>query len=398
MDDFSVWTINGVTIGPVAMAIGMAGLMAVAMTVLVAIVWRNGGHRAREAEERTAHARSVEMEIAALKGQLHGIAEIAGSNQSELSRALHERLDRVSQSVGTNLDETARRTSDHLARLNERLAVIDTAQRNITELSTRVVSLQDVLANKQQRGAFGQLRMETIVQDALPSDAYSFQTTLSNGKRPDCVIRLPGSDVPLVIDSKFPLEAFEALRTAADEEARKAALRRVRSDVGRHIDDIAGKYALPGETQENMLMFVPSEAVYTDLHEQFSDLVQKAHRARIFIVSPNMLMLAVQTMQAILKDVRMREQADVIQREVSHLLSDVNRLKDRVLDLQKHFGLLGGDIEKIVTSTEKIASRGQKIEALELDQAPPASTEPMRNGKLEGQETGSRSGKAASQQ
>ncbi len=320
MPALQTWTIHGVEIEPLWVFAGLAGLAVIALIALAVILWRNGRDRNREAAQRQTDARLVEMEIAALKGQLHGIAELAGANQSELSRTIHERLDRVTQSVGVNLDETARRTAEHLARLNERLAVIDTAQRNITDLSTRVVSLQDILANKQQRGAFGQLRMETIIQDALPKGAYSFQPTLSNGKRPDCLIRLPGSDAALVIDAKFPLEAFEALRTAHEDAARQEASRRVRSDVGRHIDDIASKYALPGETQDSLLMFVPSESIYADLHEHFSDLLQKAHRARVFIVSPNMLMLAVQTMQAIMKDVQMREQANVIQREVATLL------------------------------------------------------------------------------
>jgi DNA recombination protein RmuC len=358
---------------PLAVFAVLAGLGVLALIGLLVLVWRNGANRAREAAERQASARAVELEIAALKGQLFGISEIAGANQSELGRAMHERLDRVSQSVGVNLEETARRTSEHLARLNERLAVIDTAQRNITELSTQVVSLQDILANKQQRGAFGQLRMETIIQDALPRDAYRFQPTLSNGKRPDCLIVLPGSDAGLVIDAKFPLEAFEALRTGGDEAARKLAAQRVRTDVGRHIEDIAAKYVLAGETQDTMLMFVPSESIYADLHEHFPELLQKSHRARVFIVSPNMLMLAVQTMQAILKDVRMREQAGVVQREVGLLLADVNRLKGRVLDFQKHFGLLGGDVEKIVTSTEKIAGRGRRIEGLDFDKDQPKS-------------------------
>ncbi|MGF1622294.1 MAG: DNA recombination protein RmuC [Rhodomicrobiaceae bacterium] len=380
MDGIRSWQFEGIVIDPIAVFAGLSGLALVILLALVIVIWRNGRHRAHEATQAQADARLVEMEIAALKGQLHTISELAGASQAELTRALNDRLDRVGQSVGTNLEETARRTSEHLSRLNERLAVIDTAQRNITELSTRVVSLQDILANKQQRGAFGQLRMETIIQDALPKAAYSFQATLSNGKRPDCLIQLPGSDAPLVIDAKFPLEAFEALRTAGDEIARKEASRRARTDVGRHIEDIAGKYALPGETQDNLLMFVPSESIYADLHEHFSDIVQKAHRARIFIVSPNMLMLAVQTMQAILKDVQMREQADVIQREVGHLLGDVNRLKDRVLDFQKHFGLLGSDVEKILTSTEKIASRSKKIEGLEFDKTTPEELPYPSNG------------------
>jgi len=285
---------------------------------------------------------------------------------------INERLDRVSHNLGQNLDDTQRRTGENLAKLYERLAVIDSAQANITELSTRVVSLQDILANKQARGAFGQMRMETIIKDALPKDAFTFQATLSNGKRPDCLIRLPGTDAGIVIDAKFPLEAFEALRIAQHDGMRKEAGKRIRVDVAKHIDDIAAKYALPGETQDTMLMFVPSESIYAELHENFAELLQKAHRARVVIVSPNMLMLAVQTMQAILKDARMRDEASLIQREVAMLTADVTRLRERVLDMQRHYGQLGEDVEKILTSSDKIASRGRKIEALEFDAPRPA--------------------------
>ena len=367
MEQIHSWQVFGLAIDPLAVFAVVAILALGALAVLAIVLWSNGKDRTREAAERQMQARQVEMELATLQGQLKLVSELAGSNQAELSRTLNERLDRMSQSVGTNLEQTTRRTTEHLTQLNERLAVIDTAQRNLTELSTQVVSLQDILANKQQRGAFGQLRMETIIKDALPTDAYTFQATLSNGKRPDCLIMLPGSPAGLVIDAKFPLEAFEALRAAADDALRKEAVRRVRTDVGKHIDDIAEKYALPGETQDSMLMFVPSESIYADLHESFPDIIQKAHRARVFIVSPNMLMLAVQTMQAIMKDVRMREQASVIQREVGMLLTDVNRLKDRVLDFQKHFGQLGADVEKMVTSTNKITSRSRKIEELDFE-------------------------------
>ncbi|HKJ61659.1 MAG TPA: DNA recombination protein RmuC [Hyphomicrobiales bacterium] len=382
METIQSWQVFGLAIDPVAVFAVFAFFALGALAALVVLLWSNGKDRAREATERQTQARQVEMELATLQGQLKLVSELAGSNQAELSRSLNERLDRVSQSVGSNLEQTARRTTEHLTQLNERLAVIDTAQRNITELSTQVVSLQDILANKQQRGAFGQLRMETIIKDALPTGAYMFQATLSNGKRPDCLIMLPGSPAGLVIDAKFPLEAFEALRASVDESARKEAVRRVRTDVGKHVDDIAAKYTIPGETQDSMLMFVPSESIYADLHENFPDIIQKAHRARVFIVSPNMLMLAVQTMQAIMKDVRMREQASVIQREVGTLLTDVNRLKDRVLDFQKHFGLLGSDVEKMVTSTNKIASRSQKIQDLDFETGKPQTIAANGAGEL----------------
>jgi DNA recombination protein RmuC len=268
--------------------------------------------------------------------------------------------------MGQSLTETSRKTNDSLSKLYERLAVIDSAQRNLTELSNNVVTLQQILADKQTRGAFGQGRMEAIVMDGLPKDAYTFQATLSNGKRPDCLIKLPNAPA-LVVDAKFPLEGFEAVRRARTDAAKKEASQRVRQDVTRHIEAIAERYLLPGETQDSGLMFVPSEAIYADLHENFSELLQKAHRARVVVVSPNMLMLAVQTMQAILKDVRMREQAGLIQREVAYLMEDVGRLRERTLDLQRHFGQANQDIEKILTSSEKIGNRGMRIETLDFE-------------------------------
>jgi DNA recombination protein RmuC len=243
------------------------------------------------------------------------------------------------------------------------------------------VSLQEILANKQARGAFGQLRMETIVKDGLPKGAYTFQATLSNGKRPDCLLHMPNTGASLVIDAKFPLEGFEAFRAARRDEEKKEAARRVRVDVTRHVDAMSERYFIAGETQDTAILFVPSEAIYADLCEHFTDLVQKAHRSRIVICAPNMLMLAVQTMQAILKDVQMREQAHLIQREVTRLMDDMGRFRERVLDLQRHFGQANQDIEKILTSSDKIAQRGRKIETLEfedgaqaaIEQAPPSS-------------------------
>ncbi len=295
------------------------------------------------------------------------ITEVTALRQEELARGLNERLDRAAQHLGASMEETGRRTSDDLSKLYERLAAIDAAQRTITELSGQVVSLQDVLANKQARGAFGQLRMEVIIEDGLPKGAYSFQATLSNGRRPDCLIRLPYAPAGIVIDAKFPLEGFEALREAQGEAARREAQGRIQRDIGRHIGDIAEKYLIPGETQDTAMMFVPSESVYAELHGSFPGLIQKAHRARVVIVSPNMLMLAVQTMMTILKDARMREQAGVIQREVGLMLKDVAQLKERVQGLQRHFAQLVPDVEKILASTDKIASRAGRIEGLEVE-------------------------------
>ena len=191
-----------------------------------------------------------------------------------------------------------------------------------------------MLSNKQSRGAFGQAQMEEIVRDGLPSSLYDFQFTLSNRNRPDCIIRIPGNKALLVIDAKFPLEGFELLRAAASDEDKKAALARVRATVAKHVSDIAEKYLIPGEVQTPAIMFVPSESLYADLHDGFSDVIQKAHRAKVIVVSPNILMLAINTIQTVMKDARMREQADLIRKEVGMLLNDVRLLGERVGKLQ----------------------------------------------------------------
>jgi DNA recombination protein RmuC len=357
--------VGSYTLDPPVVLLVLAGLAAFALTVLaVALIVHMRGRR----REAMAH----ETQLTELKVRLQTFAEISVTRHGDLARAVNERLDRMTHRVGTDLNETARKTNESISKLNERLAVIDTAQKNLTDLSTNMVSLQEILANKQARGAFGQMRMETIVTDGLPKGAYTFQATLSNGKRPDCLLHMPNTKAGVVIDAKFPLEGFEAFRTARKAEEKKEAARRVRVDVGRHIDSMAERYFIAGETQDTAILFVPSEAIYADLCEHFSDLVQKAHRARIVICAPNMLMLAVQTMQAILKDVKMREQAHLIQREVAKLMEDMGRFRERVLDLQRHFGQANQDIEKILTSSEKIAQRGRKIETLEFEEAAPA--------------------------
>jgi DNA recombination protein RmuC len=322
--------------------------------------------------------RSEQMEFAELKGRLSAMAELAAQQSSDQVRGLNERIDTLARHLaqtldnnaarlGDNLSEAGRRTSESLSTLNERLALIDEARRSLSELSSEVGSLHGVLANKQARGAFGQMRMETIVRDALPAGAYDFQPTLSNGKRPDCVIRLPGAHAALVIDSKFPLEGFEALRVAQSPEDIKVASSAIRESVGRHVAAIAEKYLIPGETQETALMFVPSESICGDLFEKFPDLVQGAHRARVMIVAPNTLMLAVQTVLALLKDAKMRDHADIIQREVTLLLGDVAQLVERVGDLERHFALSGKSLEKVSASTGKILSRRQRLTSLDLE-------------------------------
>ena len=292
-------------------------------------------------------------------------AEVTGRIET-LTQSVGQRFDSLQNRVGDGLKENVKETTENLSKLNERLAVIDAAQKHLTSLTSEVITLRDVLSNKQSRGAFGQGRMEAIIRDALPLETYAFQATLANGKRPDCIIRLPNDPRPLIIDAKFPLESITAFREAKTDEDRKLAVARVRSDVSTHLKDIAEKYIVGGETQELAIMFVPSESVYADLHEFFDDIIQKAQRARIMIASPSLLMMAVQMLQVIVKDSRMREQAHLVQSEVGKILDDVRLLGERVGKLESHFRQANEDISKISTSTEKIARRAEKITAMDL--------------------------------
>ncbi|WP_132957981.1 DNA recombination protein RmuC [Rhizobium sp. BK251] len=317
-----------------------------------------------ETEKRMAELLRLQAEM---QGRLATIAEVFGSRQAEFNHAVNQRLDGMSQRVASTINDQTKSTHENLRKLQERLAVIDAAQNNIQSLAKDVVGLQAILSNKQTRGAFGQARMETIVADGLPHGAYAFQPVLSNGMRPDCTIRMPNGAPPLVIDAKFPLEAWNAIRAAPSPEAAKAAQQQFRRDMDVHIRDIAEKYLLQGETQDTAFLFVPSESVFAEIHENFEAVVQRGHRSRVVIVSPSLLMLSIQVMQAVLKDQRMREQAHLIQGEVAHLMDDLARLDERVRKLQGHFAMAQKDVDMIVTSADKLTRRGARIEALEFD-------------------------------
>ena len=314
-------------------------------------------------EARLRELAAAQNEIA---GRFSQAIESQSRSQSDLQRAVAERLEALDNRLGENLKESAAKTAETLGGLQLRLGLIDEAQKSLIDLSGQVVGLQQILGNKQARGAYGQGQMEAIVRDALPAGVFEFQATLSNKNRPDCLIRLPGSRCAIVIDSKFPLEAFEQLKNAATDSEKRTAEGRVRADVGKHIKDIADKYLIAGETQTPAMMFVPSESLYAELHDVFSDLIQKAQRAQIIVVSPNILMLAINTIQTVMKDARMREQASLIQKEVGLLLNDVRLLSDRVGKLQNHLGQAEGDIKGILVSAGKVVGRAERIEHVDL--------------------------------
>jgi DNA recombination protein RmuC len=336
-----------------AVVIVVAGLAV--LVVLVLVMART--LRPRQDPAQVAEFARVQADTAA---RIEAMRDLLAGRQADLGRMVNERLDSVTQHLSQSMHTTRQHTADSLQKLNERLVVIDGAQKNITELASQVTSLQSVLTNKQQRGAFGQGRMEIIVQDGLPKGCYQFQFTLSNNSRPDCAVFLPDQR-PLVIDAKFPLEAVTAFREAKNDDERKHAAARVRQDISRHVSDIAQKYLIRGETQDLALMFVPSESVYLELHEGFDDVVQKAMRAQVVIVSPALLMLAINVIQQIQKDARMREAADQIHAEVGHLMDDLRRMQERVLKLQQHFGQANEDVRQILISAEKVEKRATRI-------------------------------------
>ncbi len=351
---------------------GFAALTLLLLLVIAIVVARSGRRgadlammqavRADELEERLSEMLRAQSEA---NGRVDAMGQALAGRQADMARAVNERLDSVTHRVGQSMEQTTRSTMDSLRVLHERLGIIDHAHKNLTELTSQVTTLRDVLANKQSRGAFGQARMEAIVQDGMPKGAYEFQFTLSSGKRPDCVVFLPDAR-PLCIDAKFPLEAVTALHDARTEEERRLATQRLRADVMKHVGDIAEKYLIAGETQDTALMFVPSESVYAEIHDGFDDVIQKAYRARVVLVSPSLLMLAIQVMQQILKDARMRDAADQIRTEVLNLGDDLGRLRERVLKLQKHFGDASEDIRQILISADKIEKRAGRIEELDF--------------------------------
>ncbi|WP_438721864.1 DNA recombination protein RmuC [Bartonella rochalimae] len=327
-------------------------------------IWeRDVAERAREAQTQMAALLRTQVEM---QGRMQTMAEIFSQRQFELNQSICEQLNGMRTNLGQTLQVQTKSTYENLTRLQERLAVIDAAQNNIQSLTGQVVQLQAILNNKQTRGAFGQGRMEAIISDALPSSAYVFQTTLSNGKRPDCLIYMPNKAPALVIDAKFPLEAWNAMREASSSQERQEAERQFRNDMDVHIRDITKKYLIPGETHDTAFLFVPSESIFATIYEDFESLVQKANRAHVIIVSPSLLMLSVQVVQTIMKDARMREQAHLIQSEVVRLMEDFERMNIRVRSLQKHFYKTSEDIEAILTSSSKIMKRANRIEAFEL--------------------------------
>tara|TARA_R100000789_G_scaffold7224_2_gene11569 strand:- start:5719 stop:6888 length:1170 start_codon:yes stop_codon:yes gene_type:complete len=302
-----------------------------------------------------------------LAGGLHHVSEAQANSQTAMLEMMERRLAEVQDRMGETLHGSARRTAHSLGELRERLLSIDKAQANITKLSGDVLSLQDILSNKQTRGAFGEIQLREIVTKALPSDGFTLQATLSNGRRADCLIHLPNPPGPIVVDAKFPLEGYEALMQAEGKEMRARSAQAFRLSVRKHIRDIAARYILEGETADGALMFLPSEAVYAELHGNFPEVVREGFDARVWIVSPTTCMATLNTMRAVLKDARMKEQAGAIRKELAALYGDVERLTSRVANLDRHFGQAARDIEDIKISADKAGKRARRLDQFDFE-------------------------------
>ena len=391
-------------------AIGVVFLVLLVLILLIMAV-RAAGRSAKMAAPLSQqlgvlgqHVQQLGTHQAQLQGSVQTVSETQANAQTQMIQSMEARLNAVQLNMQEKLADNAaksaramvemqermqhslhgssKQTTTSLTQLQERLAAIDKAQDNITKLSGDVLSLQDILSNKQTRGNFGEIQLRDIVSKSLPANSFAWQSTLSNGKRPDCLIHLPNPPGPIVIDSKFPLEAYEALRVAGTDSELKAAVAFMKSSVRKHIRDIAEKYIIDGETADGALMFLPSEAVYAELHANFPELVREGFDARVWIVSPTTCMATLNTMRAILKDAQMREQAGAIRKELGLLHGDVERLSSRVSNLNRHFGQARKDVEDIVISSEKVGKRSNRLhdfdfEELAKDKASPARVVPL---------------------
>ena len=352
-----------------------AGGFALVVMVLLWMVARAAGRAAQATAPLTNQMEYLNQRVQTigdgqqqLAGGLTQVSEAQAAQQNNMLKLMEARLAAVQEQMTLNLTTSAKTTANSLGELQQRLVTIDKAQDTIQKLSGDVLSLQDILANKQTRGAFGEIQLQEIVSKALPSDAYTWQATLPNGKRADCLIHLPNPPGPIVIDSKFPLEAYEALRNATTELDTKDAIKFMRTSVKAHIKAISEKYILEGTTADGAIMFLPSEAVYAELHSNFPELIREGFEARVWIVSPTTCMATLNTMRAILKDARMREQAGAIRTALRQLHRDVELVVDRVDKLNTHFNQARQDIEGISTAAERAGKRAHKLDNFDFEE------------------------------
>ncbi len=328
-----------------------------------------------------------------LAGSIKTVSEQTASGQAQVLQNMEQRLAEVRQQMTDQLHESQRRstlaltemqermkesltgssekTTKSLTELQERLATIDKAQTNIEKLSGDVLSLQDILSNKQRRGMFGEIQLTDIVSKALPADSYALQATLSNNRRADCLVHLPNPPGPIVIDAKFPFEAYESYAAADTPQLQQVALRDLGNAVRKHIKDISERYIIEGETADGAIMFLPSEAVYAELHARLPEVVRAGFDARVWIVSPTTCMATLNTMRAILKDARMREQAGEIRKALRLLHRDVEIIGEKAGKLEIHLRQAGDDVSGVLTAATRAGKRADRLDNFDFEELAP---------------------------
>ena len=385
---------------PVVLAALVAGLLLVLICLLLFATLRRAGRSADAAHIIASQLSRVSQDVMALghgqqqlAGNIQTVSDAQATAQVHVVQTMEKRLADVQAQMADRLADNARRsamalaemqermkdslagssekTTKSLTELQERLATIDRAQTNIEKLSGDVLSLQDILSNKQRRGMFGEIQLTDIVSKALPSDSYSLQATLSNGKRADCLVHLPNPPGPIVIDAKFPFEAYEAYAAADTPQLQQVALRDLGAAVRKHIKDISEKYIIEGETADGAIMFLPSEAVYAELHARLPEVVRGGFDARVWIVSPTTCMATLNTMRAILKDARMREQAGEIRKALRLLHRDVEIITEKAGKLETHLRQAGDDVAGVLTAATRAGKRADRLDNFDFEELAP---------------------------
>ena len=350
----------------------VTGLLGVFVLALGIITLRTFQTSRNSGADTNKHLQNVLRDLSANQQQIVGsikvITDTQTTSQAAIIKHVESRLEEIQKSISSSLSGSSVKTAQTLGELQQRLQTIDKAQTNIEKLSGEVLGLQEILSNKQARGIFGEIQLKDIVSKALPSDSYDFQFTLSNGKRADCIIYLPEPQGNIVIDSKFPLEAYNSMITNTSEVDKNRNIQQFQSSIKTHIKDISEKYIIEGETADGAILFLPSEAIYAELHANFSKLVNEGFESRVWIVSPTTLMATLNTMRAILKDERLRRQTSHIRAELDLLYKDMLRLEGRIINLDKHFNLASKDVDEIKISAKKASKRVFNIERFEFEE------------------------------
>jgi len=338
------------TIFFIAIFIGIIGVLLLAIKLL----------------QDTLHKNIQETRIQ-VKDALTHSSEYLGQRVDSLAQTTDVRLKEINHQVEKRLAEGFEKTTETFGSVLQRLALIDAAQKKMTELSSSIVSLQEILGDKHSRGTFGEVQLSALIRNVIPEQHCSFQHTLSNGKRADCLLLLPEPTGNIAIDAKFPLENFRLLMNSAQTKENKHQLeQQFRVDIRKHIQDIAEKYIIVGETADGAVMFIPAEAVFAEIHAHYPDLVEIAHRSKVWLVSPTTMMAILTTARAVLKDAATRQQVHIIQQHLHVLASDFGRFQKRMDNLTQHIAQAHADAEQVHTSAKKITKRFEQIEQVEL--------------------------------